>query len=110
MTTAKTDRPSDEELFDMVQARVDLSQPVELSFSLSFRTEAEAKAAAANIDETFKPDVGRAGLSSDSDWTVSASQRTTLTLAHVQEVRESFTALAKAHNGQYEGWAVMLGP
>ena len=109
-TSVEANRPSDEELYDMVQARVDLSRPVELSFSLTFRTEAEAKAAASDIDATFTTDVGRAGLSADSGWTVSASQKTMLTLAHVQEVRKSFKALAQAHNGRYEGWAVMLGP
>ncbi len=78
MTTIKANRPSDEEFFKMVQARVDISQPVELSFSLSFRTEEDAKAAASDIGATFTTDVGRAGLSVDSGWTVSASQTTTV--------------------------------
>ena len=90
-------------LVQLRKAGSDLSKPHQIEFFLYFPTQLVAEKASLNIQEAgFEVEV-KPAAQGDS-WLCFAKKTMIPSLPDLQQIRQTFVALAGSMNGEYDGW------
>jgi hypothetical protein len=85
------------------RAGADLRAPRVTDHFLYFRTEAEAREAAAQLARPQRVITVRPGMT-DANWLVEINQPVVVTLGQITALREEFEAATNARGASYDGW------